>query len=357
MNSISMSSKESQAKLKNQSLFLADELPPVYAQPLAWFEKIFAHGEAAYVLALLTGLSVCHRIETRLTVGRNHWFSVPLNLFSGIIGQSGTGKTPLVETIVLKPLRTLEHESWVGGKQKLHSKRYLFSDATGAWLRDQFKTVPSQPLLYFRDGGLPKILTPPARSSYYGYLQTASARNPDLLQAYDGDAVVPSKSGDYKPLMSVLATGVPSRIEEHMNSSKNYPLWPKFLWAKLTTGLGRLPRDGEPTYSVHETLVELYRRALSLPAVEYTLSPEAAAYFCDTCNDFERIRVVNTGMKAVYSNTPGNLARLIGNCHIVHSLAAFKDVLATEISLERVQQGVRLIEFFVAQVKLIRSEC
>lgn len=352
-----MSSKESQAKLKNQSLKLASELPAVYAQPLAWFEKIFAHGEAAYVLALLTGLSVCHRMGTRLTVGREGCVLVPLNLFSGIVGESGTGKTPLVETIVLKPLCTLERESWVEAKQRLHSKRYYFSDATSAWLRDQFKTVPEQPLLYFRDGGLPRILTPPARSSYYGYSQTASARNPDLFQAYDGSAVVPSKSGDYKPLMSVLGTGVPSLICRHMNESKNHPLWPKFLWAKLTTGLGRLPGDGEPSYSLHETLVELYRRASSVPAVSYTLSSEAQAHFGNICKKFSRIRVVNTGMMAVYSNVPDNLARLIGNCHIVHELAAGKDVPATEISLERVQQGVRLIEFFIAQVKLIRSEC
>ena len=155
-----MSSKENQAKLKHQSLKLADELPAVYAQPLAWFEKIFAHGEAAYVLALLTGLSVCHRTETRLNVGRSGCVLVPLNLFSGIVGESGTGKTPIVETIVIKPLRTLERESWVEAKQKQNSKRYSFSDATSARLRDQFKTVPSQPLLYFRDGGLPKILTP-----------------------------------------------------------------------------------------------------------------------------------------------------------------------------------------------------
>lgn len=52
-----------------------------------------------------------------------------------------------------------------------------------------------------------------------------------------------------------------------------------------------------------------------------------------------------------------HLARLIGNCHIVHELAAGKDIPAKEIPLERVQQGVRLIEFFIAQVKLIRSEC
>lgn len=275
-------------------------------------------------------------------------------MFSGIVGQSGTGKTPLVETIVLKPLRTLERESWVGAKPQLHSKRYSFSDATNAWLRDQFQTWSFQPLLYFTDGGLPRILTPPARSSYYGYAQTAWARKPDLLLSYDGDEVVSTESGTYSPLMSVLATGVPSLVSRYIHSSKEHPLWPKFLWAKLTTGLGRLPGDGEPSYSIHETLFELYRRALSLPAVEYTLSPEAAAYFGDTCNKFSLFRVVDTGMKAVYSNAPGNLARLIGNCHIVHSLAAGKDIPAKEISLERVQQGVRLIEFFIAQVKLIR---
>ena len=100
MNSKLLSSKNSLTKLKNQSLKLSDELPEVYASPLAWFEKIFAHGEAAYLLALLTGLSVCHNSSTRLKIPSLESENVPLNIYTGIVGESGTGKTPLVQTVI-----------------------------------------------------------------------------------------------------------------------------------------------------------------------------------------------------------------------------------------------------------------
>jgi len=355
MNGRALSSEVTPSQLENQSLKLANELPAVYADPLIWFEKVFGHGQAAYLLALLTGLSVCHTTSTKLTILSPH-LSVPLNLFTGIVGQSGMGKTPLVETVIRKPLTALETSKMPGRKLQLHSKRYLFTNATNAWLRDQFRSWPEQPLLYFKDGGLPRILILPKSSSYYGRSQTAWAKSPDLLISYNGDAVVLPSLGSYKPLMSVMATGVPSLVSRYMNSTKSCPLWPNFLWTKLSTGLGRISCDDEPNFSVHETLVELYRRASNAPAVEYMLSPEASEHFRDTCAKMKRFRVSETGMKAVYSNAPGNLARLIGNCHVVHELALGKDVPATVISLERVQQGVRLIEFFIAQVKLIRSE-
>ncbi len=178
---------------KVRDLRLIDELPARIAEPLMWFENIFKHGQPAYLLALLTGLSVCHHTKTRFSVSPTHWFSVPLNLYSGIVGQVSTGKTPLVDTVVRKPLHALEKLE--PDPKAHHARRYFFQDATNAWLRDQFLTLPNQSLLYFRDGGLPRILIPPR----FGYSQSPSARHPDLLLGYDGEAVLETGLGYYTP--------------------------------------------------------------------------------------------------------------------------------------------------------------
>jgi hypothetical protein len=208
-------------------------------------------------------------------------------------------------------------------------------------------------LLYFRDGGLPRILIPPR----FGYSQSPSAIHPDLLLGYDGEEVLETGKGDYTPQYSVLATGVTRFVSEHMNKDKYSPIWTRFLWAQLSYPGARYLSDDKPKYSVHETIVEFYRRAASLPAVNYVLTHKSGKLFCDACNKLQNEMVLSPdiGMRTAFDYAPGNLARLIGNCHIIHELAEGKDVPTSEISLSRVQQGVRLIYLFLEQLKQIYS--
>jgi hypothetical protein len=158
-------------------------------------------------------------------------------------------------------------------------------------------------------------------------------------------------------LLSVLATGIPRFVSEHMNKDKYSPIWTRFLWAQLSYPGARYLSDDKPKYSVHETIVEFYRRAASLPAVNYVLTHKSGKLFCDACNKLQNEMVLSPdiGMRTAFDYAPGNLARLIGNCHIIHELAEGKDVPTSEISLSRVQQGVRLIYLFLEQLKQIYS--
>lgn len=98
-------------KVGSSSLKLAEELSSLYAQPLIKLAQHLSLREEVYLLALLTGLSICHRSETRLVIHRGQGFSVPLNLFGGIVSESGQRKSPVIKEIITTPLRVLQREA------------------------------------------------------------------------------------------------------------------------------------------------------------------------------------------------------------------------------------------------------
>lgn len=333
---------------KLDGLQLSDEFPAKIAEPLIKFERCFRHGQHAHLLAFLTGVSACHNAKTRFIISRKQHFEVPLNLFSGIVGVSGSGKSPLVEFVVQNPFSVLEGKD--PNPKERYAKTRMFNYGTDAAVRRLFLEYPDRTLLFYRDGGLPNILVPRNQSSW--------ARVPNLVEYYDG-GIIETKKGNYHPLMSVLATGVPALISEHINKNKISPIWPRFLWAQILDINARyLPEnDGDGGDTWDKPLIEIYQRTAALPVMNYVLAQESKELFSDSHNNLvdKMISFSKAGMGDAFAYAHYNMAKLIANCHVVYELAEGKEVPAPEIPVERVQQGIRLIHFFLQQMEGIRA--
>ena len=377
-------------KFGNLSLKLAEELPAMYAQPLIKLASHLKLKEELYLLALLTGLSICHRTGTELVIHRGQDFSVPLNLFSGIVAESGQRKSPVVKAICTKPLRLLQREAKAEHKaaltkyesdqarwesfdkeyreaefpdgrpqQPTQQKLFFFTSTSGSEsINRQIAAHPEQPLLYLKDE-LMGVFTQQGK-----YSQGRGSEKQDFLSYFDGtgstellaDGV---RSDTETILLSIMGTVQPEVLRKFSNNCTDPDgQWARFLWVSQPLAAADLENDDGGGVDVTELLAGLYRRVNSLAPVEYTLSRTAFKLYQRAYNHIEQLRVncPDAGLRAVYSKMTGQLGRLAANCHVLHEMATGKETPATEIPLERVAQGVRLIQFFIEQVKLIRSD-
>ena len=377
-------------KVGSLSLKLADELPAIYAEPLTKLSWQLNLREEVYLLALLTGVSTCHRSGTELIIQRSQGFSVPLNLFSGIVAESGQRKSPVIKAIITKPLQVLQREAKAEHKAAIakyeedlerwnnlkgeeredefpdgkpqdppQQKIYFFTSTSGSEsINRQVDAHPDQPLLYLKDE-LMGIFTQQGK-----YSQGRGSEKQDFLSYYDGtgstellaDGV---RSDTETILMSIFGSVQPEILRKFTKDCSDPDgQWARFLWVNQPLTAATLQDDDGGNIDITDLLAGLYRRVCALPVIKYTLSREGFKLYQKVYSRLEQLRVncPDPGLRAVYSKLSGQFGRLIANCHIIHELAAGQEVLLEEIPLERVKQGVRLINFFMDQVKILRSD-
>lgn len=376
-------------KIGSSSLKLAEELPAIYAQPLVKLAQHLSLREEVYLLALLSALSVCHRSGTRLIIHRGQGFSVPLNLFGGIVSESGQRKSPVIKAIITTALRVLQREAkaehqaaiakyqgdlehWNGldkegreadfpngiPQEPPRQKIYFFTSTSGSEsINRQIDAHPDQPLLYLKDE-LMGVFTQQGK-----YSQGRGSEKQDFLSYFDGigstellaDGV---RSDTEIILMSIFGSVQPEVLRKFTKDCSDPDgQWARFLWVNQPLAAATLHDDDGGSVDITELLAGLYRQTCALPVMEYTLSRDAFKLYQKAYNRIEQLRIncPDPGMRAVYSKITGQLGRLVGNCHVIHELASEREP-AAEIPVERVRQGIRLINFFIEQTKIIRSE-
>lgn len=377
-------------KIGGLSLKLSEELPATYAKPLIMLAQHLSLREEVYLLALLAGLSICHRTGTELIIHHGQGFTVPLNLFAGIIAESGQRKSPVIKAIITNPLRVLQREAKAEHKAAVtnyeadlerwsdldreeretefpegkpqappQQRIYYFTSTSGSEsINRQIAAHPDQPLLYLKDE-LMGVFTQQGK-----YTQGRGSEKQDFLSYYDGvgstellaDGV---KSDTEIILMSIFGSVQPEVLRKFTKDCSDPDgQWARFLWVNQPLVAATLRDDAGGNVEITDLLAGLYRRVCELPATKYTLSREAFKLYQKVYDQIEQLRVncPDPGLRAVYSKMTGQLGRLVANCHVIHELAAGQEVPSEEIPLERMQQGIRLIKFFIEQVKIIRSE-
>lgn len=90
----------------NADLDIADIVPDHLSYAIKEYSKLLSVKPVTCLMALLCGLSSCHNSSTRIWL-TNSYSETP-NLWGMIIGDSGTGKTPIIKTFVEEPIKPLQ---------------------------------------------------------------------------------------------------------------------------------------------------------------------------------------------------------------------------------------------------------
>lgn len=366
--------------LNDQSLDLADYLPPSLAQPITQWCTWLNIRPAVALTAMLAGISSVHKTGTELVLQRNQNFRVPSTIYAALVSPSGQKKSPIFHNIIRRSLNTLEKEKltayeaamedyevamqqWEKTKEGEKPKKpknppiYYFTNATGEAIPVQAAAYPHKTLLALID-------------ELAGYFNSSNAyRNgrgsdkQDLLSYFDGSGQTILRASGVRVnlkniYLSIFGTIQPEILKRHMDDCSDPDgNWARFLFVNQPLQAATLHDDDGMAVQISDRLTDFYRRIDQLPVMEYRLSPQAFKRYQKIYNQLERLRVTHpqSGMAAVYSKMEGYIGRLALNLHVLWELDAGKACPNEEIPLFIMEMAISLAKFYMGQVKLMHA--
>ena len=374
-------------KLGDQSLNLHDFLPADLAKPLTQQSKRLNIRPEVALTSLLAGASSLHKTKTELIMCKSQDFSVPPTMFVSSVSESGQKKSPMLKSIIRKPLSILQSEkreayqrafaqyevdiaNWDkckssgeratkfpdGKPQKPRQRIHYFTGTTGEGLIYQYQAHPNNALLALVDeiAGL--------FASQNKYSGGRGSDRQDILSAFDGTGATILRADGTKAdidglLLSICGTIQPEVLKRLMKDCSDPDgQWARFLFVNQPLAASELPEEDSGSFDLTDRLLAYYRSIDELPACQYQLSSEAYQRYRRVYSQLERLRVShpNPGMRAVYSKMEGYIGRIALNLHILHELAANRVPDAT-IPLHIMEKAIALAKFYIGQVKLIHA--
>lgn len=355
---------------------LSQYLHPFLAQPL---DQI-AHWMGSTGMALLTtllptaGSLLPVGTELELNCGTEHMV-YPI-LYTGIVAESGSGKSPAQKTI-LKPLFRLQAEVEDLYQQALDTWEQQIQQAreTGAALppkpkpRDYFTTDATREAVVQIQANQPN-------SGFLGWFDELSAlirgqnqyrsgRGTDkesLLSGRDGSAQKVDRAGGKRLFIarsaySITGSTQPDTLRSLMGDfSDPSGQWARFLWCFLPLRPAPYPENAVHL-DIANFLYGIYRRLTQFPTLTYRLSPGAKNRYIRWYNELDRLRLqeVKQSLRAVYAKFKSDTGVLALLLHCLNAAIA-KQTLAEQISEATMQSAIQLSKFYLGQVKLIHSE-
>jgi DNA primase catalytic core len=369
-------------KLTDQSLDLADYLPPSLTEPLSKWCEWLALRPAVVLTALLTGASTLHKVGTELVIHRNKHFKVPPTIYSALVAESGQLKSPVFSNIVRLPLNKLRQEALDAYKAAMEDHEA----AMEAWEKSEKKEKkpepPKEPTLFYFTGysgeSIPVQTSKAPEKAMLALIDELSglfnsansyrggrgADKQDLLSYFDGSGQTVLRVSGVKVdveriYLSIFGTIQPEILKNHMMDCTDPDgQWARFLFVNQPQAFAPLGDDDGQAVSISDRIADFYRRLHRLPEIEYRLSRSAFKRYEPFHDQLERLRVTHpkAGMRAVYSKMKGYVGRLALNLHALWELDAGKDCPDEEIPLFIMEMAIALTKFYIGQIKLVHSD-
>ncbi len=355
---------------------LIQYLDPLLAHPL---DQI-AHWMGTTSMAMLTtllptaGSLLPVGTELELNCGTEH-VVYPI-LYTGIVAESGSGKSPAQKTI-LKPLFRLQAEA-----------ETIYQAALEAWEDEcqQFKEAghatskKPKPRDYFTtDATREAVVQIQANQPNCGFLgwfdelsalirgqnQYRSGRGTDkesLLSGRDGSAQKVDRAGGKRLFIarsaySITGSTQPDTLRSLMGDfSDPSGQWARFLWCFLPIRPAPYPEQAI-RLDVSNLLYGIYRRLTQFPSMTYRLSSDAQNCYIHWYNELDRLRMqeVKQSLRAVYAKFKSDTGVLALLLHCLNAAIAGQPP-AEQLSEAILRTAIQLSKFYLGQVKLIHSE-
>ncbi len=367
-------------KIGDYQLNLREYLHPELADGLERISVWIGATPAAMLVTLLPVAASLLRIGTELEIDAGMGFYAPPILFTGLVAPSGSKKSP-IQRQILGPLSQLQAEAdqdydyeiaayevdlweWEQTKadergpkpRKPLPREYHTSDAT----REAIARIQAQQ----PERGI--LVTPDELAGLFkGLNQYRNGRGNDkesLLTAFDGSGLKVDRASGVRislPRTSLSITGTiqPDILREMMGDfSDANGQWARFLWCFLPLKPAPFPRQTQPD-NISEQLYGIYQRLEGFLPRCYRLTTEAKQTFADWYDQLDKLRITEShqGLQAAYSKMQGYTARLALILHCLNA-AVERRQPEGEVSMQTVRSVIRLVRWFMGQVKLIYAE-
>lgn len=365
--------------LNKLDINISDYLPDWMGPAISHYCKTANVKHLLVMLGILSGVSVCQKVKTRLMVDPSKDWREPASLFVLIMSPTGQGKTPFLEKIVTGPLSVIQQEyketylndvidyelqleeaKTLPKEQKAEAlkalkripdrERIIFTtDPTIIGLNQQFNAYPDQGILGIFDEG----------SKLFAFDRTGSGKSDraDLLTLYNGNGIhevrlAGSRANVQRVLLSIIAGIQPRILLEMMGDCEdNTGQWARFLYA-VQPKARKLPSRHCPPVDVKDFLTATYRQIMQLPETLYELDKQAGLLFDDYYYlDIEnsRMRASKLGLEAVFGKSGGQVARIALNLHVLEIIQGTKD--PKYIRDETVEKAIALYRVCLSQIK------
>ncbi len=371
-----------------QTISLSDYLPMSLATPLTQYCEWQNIRHGVVLTSLLTSISSLHKVGTELILHKNLDFSVPPTLYSAIVAESGSKKSPIFRATAKSPLNRLREQWHQEHQERLqeyiqellaweqennHLKKgqkpdtpkpteptppppFYVTDATGEGLKTQAQKAPDKALFLLVDE-LAGYLG--SQDKYFG---GRGSDKQDLLSYYDGTGATVLRAGGIKVdvpqiYLSILGTIQPDVIKKIMGNTKDVDgTWARWLFVHQPNIPTTLPDDVPCGVDCTEVVTSYFEKVFDLPTTIYRLSREAFKLYQPFYNRLEQLRVSHStpGLRAVYAKAEGLVGRLALNLHVLHELAEGHPP-SEVIPLARMEQAIALMKFYIGQTKMLHA--
>ena len=375
---------EKLVEISNRRLTLEKYLHPNLAEPIkkvaAWM-GVDSEAVLTHLLPIAAGLI---NPNSRIVVKKCTNFVEPCLLYSAVIAETGSRKTPLLN-IPKAPLVKLQAEEDARYKAELdaykeeieaynhrpkenkddappvppHPPREFYVDNITVESLDEIKGFqPDKAFTMIKDelSGL--------FASHGAYKGGKGSDKESFLSGWGGGGVKKNRrSKDSRVSLardSLSITGgiQPDKLRALFGDFTDAQgEWARFLWYQMPMRPYKIPRH-DAAYSLGDLLESIYRKLDSLPELEFYFSKEGQKFYDDWYDKrYEQTRnETRPGLKAAMAKMPGQAARLIGVLHVLNGVSSQPPEVQEEISLTTVRAGCHLAQFYLGQVTLLQGE-
>ncbi|MFM7447651.1 MAG: DUF3987 domain-containing protein [Leptolyngbyaceae cyanobacterium] len=351
-------------------------LDPLLAHPLEQIAYWMGTTSMAMLTTLLPTAGSLLPVGTELELNTGTEHMVYPILYTGIVAESGSGKSPS-QKIILKPLFRLQAEAeevyraaletWEdecrqskeaghATPQKPKPRDYFTTDATREAVVQIQANQPNSGFLGWFDE-LSALIR--------GQNQYRSGRGTDkesLLSGRDGSAQKVDRAGGKRLFIarsaySITGSTQPDTLRSLMGDfSDPSGQWARFLWCFLPIRPAPYPENAVHL-DVADFLYGIYRRLAEFPPTTYRLSLAARNCYINWYNELDRLRLaeVKQSLRAVHAKFKSDTGVLALLLHCLNA-AIPGQTPAEQISEITLRTAIQLSKFYLGQVKLIHSE-
>ncbi len=329
-------------------------------------------------LATVAGLM---KLGTRIEASAVAGYSVPINLFTCLVGKSGAMKSPVGSLLVTTPTAQLrqeladDHEHTITkwrdqcrvnkkGERPLEPRagRITVSDYTGEALAAQLQEQER------RGAGL--LIHRDELSGLFGSLnQYRSGKGGDeqqLLELYDGAGLTSLRVvGDRhysRSQLSIYGGTQPDVLRKLVADGDASGLWARFLFVPLPARIVPLAVDSTPAEVAEvemaaATLKGVCHKVYAMPPRTYGLCREAALAFRDYHTNRQRSAqyTIIGAQSAIYGKSAGKVLRVAGVLHVL-AIAAAEVHPADLIGAGTIERATALVDHLDAWALSFHAE-
>ncbi|TAG98768.1 MAG: DUF3987 domain-containing protein [Oscillatoriales cyanobacterium] len=368
---------------KSEKLNINEILPPTLAEPIERMAQKMNLRPECYLLALLTQCASLLRADTLTLLHPPTDYMVTPNYFGVMIGESGEGKTPVMDAIIKKPMAKLldkaksdfegaeavyeaELASWAENKNKDKGpapkppvrKVYNFTKQTGEGIVAQAGRLPTQGMLYLCDE-LASLF-----KSANQYRGGKGSDEEDLLEYWSGGGATVLRAGgltvDVRNIsLSIFGNIQPKILAKFMgDGNDDNGKFARFDFVHQPPTITKLSGD-RGTINLSPMLTDMYERLdnLSINFFELELNKPAHDLFTsfyDKCSK-EKYSHPKQGMRAMLAKAPAKVGKLATILHCIHATHCGGSV-SQYISVESVRSAIKFVRFTINQALSMSPE-